>query len=70
MNEELNQILLSTECDEWVLDNLMWQPGFEKGLCGYASTYGLSDIRDTGKSGDMRIYGVLKNIEKITGIKL
>lgn len=69
MNEEL--ILLNNDCDEWVIDNLMWQPGFEKGIGGYPyMSHWVADIKDSGKSGDERIYKMLKGMEKKLGVKL
>jgi hypothetical protein len=77
MNYELNPILLDSEFDSWICENLMYQPPAGGYSWYHVEGYGYqtesarqSLIKDSGKSGSERIYRALKEIEKVKGIKL
>jgi hypothetical protein len=77
MNYELNPILLDSEFDEWICESLMYQPvaggysyNYVEGYGGYYELASRNQIKDSGKSGSERIYKVLREIEKVKGIKL
>ena len=68
MNNEINPILLDSEFDSWICENLMYQL-----MIGYdinGSKVSTTNIKDSGKSGSERIYQTLKEIEQLKGIKL
>ena len=68
MNNEINPILLDSEFDSWICENLMYQL-----IIGYdinGSKVSTANIKDSGKSGSERIYQTLKEIEQLKGIKL
>jgi hypothetical protein len=68
MNNEITPILLDSEFDSWICENLMYQT-----IIGYeinGSKVSSGKIKDSGKSGSERIYQTLKEIEQLKGIKL
>jgi hypothetical protein len=58
----ISDFLLDDRFDEWISNNLMYQLPDE--------WFGPNEIKDSGKSGDLRIYKALKEIEKVKKIKL
>jgi len=78
METALHPILLDSELyDEWICDNLMYEPvsgGYHRhyvdGVGYYDEVARRMEIKDSGKAGSERIYQALKEIEKWKGIKL
>lgn len=74
---KINPILLDSEFDSWICENLMYQPSAGGYCLNYVEGYGIyretnrqPKIKDSGKSGSERIYQALKEIERVKGIKL
>ena len=57
MRDMINEILLDERYDLPIMESLMWE------------TFN-GVIKDSGKSGDVRIYQALKDIEKEKKVKL
>lgn len=77
MTNDMNPILLDSEFDSWICENLMYQPPAGGYSWNHVEGYGYitevarqPKIKDSGKSGSERIYQALKEIERIKGIKL
>jgi hypothetical protein len=64
----MNPILLDSEFDSWICENLMYQ--LTTGYDINGSKVSTGKIKDSGKSGSERIYQALKEIERVKRIKL
>ena len=68
LEDEMNPLLVLDDVNDWVCENLMYQTMI--GYDTYGSKVWAGDIKDSGKRGDVRIYQALKDIEKVSKIKL